>query len=258
MPDDESRAANRPPEPLRVPKLSELVLAQLRRDLSSSEVGEGATLPTEGELGERFGVSRSTIREAMRVLETEGLVLSRRGARHGARIQPPSARTAARHTGILLRRRGATIGDVYTARQAIEPFAARLLAQHADPGAVDALEAILDAERAAIGNTAAWGRASTAFHEALVERCGNHTLAIFGAQLHEIVEGQVAREMAAHMPTEAQIEGYRRADDTHARLVALVREGDANAAEALWRAHLEVARPWHTVTELLTVDELLG
>jgi GntR family transcriptional repressor for pyruvate dehydrogenase complex len=241
---------------VRVPKMAEFVLRELRRQIVTGELVEGSNLPTEGQLVERFGVSRTPIREAIRALEFEGLVDSRQGARNGALVQSPSTRIAGRHTGMLLRRRGASLADVYQARLAIEPFAARLLAESATAETIETLKALYETECGLVGDPVAWGRAAEAFHQGVIEHCGNHTLAVLSAQLHDIVAGQIATEMAEAdaSPNPAD---RGQADAAHARLITLVERRDGAKAEAFWRAHLEAAWPWHTVTETLSVDDLL-
>lgn len=239
-----------------VPKAAAAVLSELRRQIACGEIAEDGNLPTEGELVARFGVSRTPIREAIRVLEMEGLILSSQGARGGARVQPPSARIAARHTGLLLRRRQASLADVYQARLAIEPFAARLLAERVKPDTIARLRAALAAERALVEEPRAWGRAAADFHKAVVELCGNQTLAVLAAQLDDIVASQTDVEMAESGGA-PHLEERRRADDAHARLAALVERRESAKAEAFWRAHLEAAWPAHRVTEALSVDDLL-
>lgn len=71
---------------LREPKMAERVAAVLRRMMVRGEIAEGAMLPPESELTSRFGVSRPTLREALRVLESESLIKVERGVRGGARV----------------------------------------------------------------------------------------------------------------------------------------------------------------------------
>src|SRR5215211_4889016 len=140
--------------PVRVPKTAELVATHLRRQIIRGELQEGDALPPESELMERFGVSRPTLREAFRVLESEALISVRRGARGGARVHTPNGDVAARYAGLVLQFRGATLADVYAARSAIELPAVRRLAQHHDAAAIRMLEDNLAAARAHIDDPA--------------------------------------------------------------------------------------------------------
>ena len=241
------------PEPPR--KAAEAVLLELRRQIACGEIAENGNLPTEGELVARFGVSRTPVREAIRVLEMEGLVRSNQGARRGARVQPPSARIAARHTGLLLRRRNTSLADVYEARLAIEPYAARLLAQTATAETLATLKELLAVARGCVADAVAWSRAAADFHAAVVNLCGNQTLGVLGSQLDDITAGQSAVEMAesgaAHEAERVQ------ADDAHERFLKMVEQHDGAKAESFWRAHLQAAWPSYRVTESLSVDDLL-
>src|SRR3954452_7008063 len=113
---------------VRVPKMAELVAQQLRRQIIRGELSEGEALPSEAVLMTRFGVSRPTLREAFRVLESEALINVRRGAHGGARVQIPNGDVAARYAGLVLEFRGPTLEDVYEARSIMEPPCARKLA----------------------------------------------------------------------------------------------------------------------------------
>jgi DNA-binding FadR family transcriptional regulator len=98
--------------------MAELVAQQLRRQIIRGELPEGAALPSEAALMTRFGVSRPTLREAFRVLESEGLINVRRGAHGGARVQVPSGEAAARYAGLVLEFRGGeTAGRLRGARR---------------------------------------------------------------------------------------------------------------------------------------------
>src|SRR5690349_23747122 len=105
---------------VRSPKTAELVAGTLRRMVVDGQLKEGDFLPNEAELMTHFGVSRPTLREAVRVLESERLVEVRRGSRTGARVRVPGPEIVARPAGLLLELSGATIADVMTARSGIE------------------------------------------------------------------------------------------------------------------------------------------
>ena len=120
---------------IRSPKTAELVAGTLRRMVVDGQLKEGDFLPNEAELMAHFGVSRPTLREAVRVLESERLVEVRRGSRTGARVRVPGPEIVARPAGLLLELSGATIADVLVARSGVEPIAVRVLAESGDPRA---------------------------------------------------------------------------------------------------------------------------
>ncbi len=93
---------------LREPKMADRVATVLRRMFIRGEITEGTMLPPESELMERFGVSRPTLREAFRVLESESLIEVHRGVRGGARVTRPRRETLARYAGLILEYEGVT------------------------------------------------------------------------------------------------------------------------------------------------------
>src|SRR4030095_16201164 len=130
--------------PVRVPKTAELVASQLRRQIVRGDLKEGDALPPESALMEQFGVSRPTLREAFRVLESEALISVRRGARGGARVHTPNGDVAARYAGLVLQFRGATLADVYEARRTIELAAVSKLARGVSEAKLKPLQRNLD------------------------------------------------------------------------------------------------------------------
>src|SRR3954468_8844232 len=103
---------------MRAAKTGEMIAAYLRGRIVRGELAEGDNLPSEVELMAQFAVSRPTLREAFRILETEQLIVLRRGSR-GARILAPDVAVAARYVGLLLQVSGTTLADVYAARSVL-------------------------------------------------------------------------------------------------------------------------------------------
>ena len=229
--------------PVRVPKTAELVANRLRRQIVKGQLKEGESLPPEAELVTLFGVSRPTLREAFRILESEALISVTRGSRGGARVHLPDLRTAARRAGLLLQVRGVTLADVQEARTILEPPCARLLAQRRDREAMRRLRALIDEERDHIEDHHVFAELSTRFHELVVELGGNQTLSLLVSLLHDIVEipAEVSLERSAEASSESSAIRRRRAIRSHEKLVGLVEAGEGERAERHWRNHLDVA-----------------
>jgi DNA-binding FadR family transcriptional regulator len=216
---------------VRVPKTAELVAGHIRRQIILGRLREDDALPPENALMEEFSISRPTLREAFRILESEGLITVRRGARGGARVQEPSSDVAARYAGLVLQHRGTTLADVLDARVIVEAPAARMLAERRNRKSVaNRLQALLDTNEAAEA-----GR----FHEfnaLVVELTENQTLILLTAMLEHISH---AAAISYDAPTEEEEARMKRsAHRTRQRLVDHVRAGEADEAEHLWRAHL--------------------
>ena len=249
---------------VRAPKTAELVAAQLRRRIARGELAEDDALPGETQLMQQFGVSRPTLREAFRILESESLLEIRRGARGGPRVRMPDPSTAARHAALLLEVSGATLGDVHQARLAIEPAAARMVAEQHSPEVIAVLRQVHAEELRATNNVAIRAAASARFHATLVELCGNKTLAILIGMLGAIIDNQNARFIAS---LSREWQGYRGAYlhvivEGHERLLPLLEAGDGPAAEQHWRRHLhdasEAVRSLLGDIDTLPVLELLS
>jgi GntR family transcriptional regulator, transcriptional repressor for pyruvate dehydrogenase complex len=227
---------------LRPVKTGEMIAGYLRARIVRGELAAGDSLPAEVELMRQFEVSRPTLREAFRILETESLIELRRGAR-GARITAPSVAVAGRYVGLLMQTLGTTVSDVYEARSLLEPVAAGLLAQRrtaqdlADLSAcADELENLLPP-----GDVAAWTRSSQWFHDLLVQRAGNKTLAVQYQVLREVIDTHLLLASSRPAIAAAPAAAFGRVIRSYRKLVTLVEAGDARAAEAHWRAHMDVA-----------------
>jgi DNA-binding FadR family transcriptional regulator len=221
---------------MRVPKVAELVANDLRRKIIRGQLPVGDTLPNEPTLLELYHVSRPTLREALRILESEGLVSIKRGAQ-GGQVHVPDVSVAARHVALQMQVRGTTIEDLFAARRVIEPGAVRMLAESASSTVVAALREQLDAERPLLDKPNAYATAATRFHEMLVELTGNNTLTI----MSELVLAIVDRH---HHETFARASGLEReytqeASEHHAHVVDLIEQREAEEAESFWRFHVE-------------------
>lgn len=222
---------------VRSPKTSELVALTLRKMIVDGQLKEGDFLPHEAELMAHFQVSRPTLREAVRVLESERLVEVRRGSRTGARVRVPGAEIIARPAGLLLELSGATVADVMTARTAIEPAAAKLLAENGNRAAPVELRQLIEGLPAArkAGRLAS---ASATLHRRMIELSGNATLAMIAGMLHEISERPTAAATAGVRNAVGKVQ-FDRMMRSWEHLVDLIDEGDGAEAEAHWRRHME-------------------
>jgi DNA-binding FadR family transcriptional regulator len=232
---------NRSPDRFRVPKASELVAGDLRRQIVRRELSEGAALAPEAELMQHFGVSRPTLREAFRVLESERFISVRRGAGGGARVHLPDIGVAAQYAGLLLQVRGTTLADVHAARMVVEPPMTRLLAKKQPQPEIEELRAVLAAEAAALNkDPVAMAAQFARFHQLIVRGAGNLTLGLLAGMLARIVEKHMVVEVANKRGRTDLESDNRRGFRAHTKLLQLVEAGDAEGAEAFWRRHMEI------------------
>jgi DNA-binding FadR family transcriptional regulator len=237
---------------IRVPKTAELVAAELRRKIVRGELAEGDALPSEAALMADFAVSRPTLREAFRVLESESLISIRRGARGGARVQVPNGNVAASYAGLVLEYRGTTLQDVYDARTLIEAPCAALLAERRTEQDLARLRvAVAQAERL-MDDPQAFIRAHMEFHALMVELAGNQTLTVLNGMVRHIIElanwSHVDLDAGSPQNVRANKRGFR----AHVRLVELVAARQSAEAEALWRVHLQEAENYLLLNKSMT------
>jgi GntR family transcriptional repressor for pyruvate dehydrogenase complex len=219
--------------PMRYPKASQIVAEKLRERIVRGTLKEGDVLPPEHELIAEFQVSRPTLREAIRILETEGLLTTSRGGKRGALVHYPGIEQVARTAALMLHVRGARISDVFQVFRMIEPAAARALAERAPLPDLSSLDRCVDAMEAAVGSPRETAQLLQRFSELLLELSGNPVLGFMGQALASIVErqlesiplttGQLPRSVASNMGSAAR--GLR-------EVLTLIRKGDGDAAEA--------------------------
>jgi DNA-binding FadR family transcriptional regulator len=223
---------NRPD--LGVPKIADLVAGHIRRQIVLGELREGDALPSETALMEQFSISRPTLREAFRVLESQDLITVRRGSRGGARVQVPTHDSVARYAGLILQFRQATLADIFVARVEVEAPVARMLAERSDRKFIaQQLEEAL--EKPGI----AYAPAFHEFNSLMVSLTGNETLVLFTGML-EYISARAALSYAS-VPHQDDEKLSRKAQRSRAKVIDRIREGDGAGAEAIWRVHLSEA-----------------
>ena len=213
---------------------------ELRRLIVSGELSEGDSLGHELDLIERFGVSRPSLREALRILEAEGLISVVRGMLGGVVVHEPDGRMTARTAALVLQARNVSLADVHEARSLLEPTAVRVVASlRSRRAAVSELRQLIDEQLRVMMDPEAFGRANARFHERLVALAGNQTLSIVAEMLNEIVARAVT-VVSKTGPARSSMATRRRGIRSQERLVSLIEAGKASEAEAHWRAHMTV------------------
>jgi GntR family transcriptional repressor for pyruvate dehydrogenase complex len=230
---------------LHMPRVAEAVAAQLRKRIIEGDLVDGAELPVEAQLLTEIPVSRPSLREAIRILETEGLLKVRRGKRGGIVITGPSAQTAAFHMGLLLHSRSTAMTDLAAARKLLEPLCAEQAAgreDHEEAGA--SLRQFAERGVAVVDDGFAFTNEAVAFHEALVDAAGNETLRVIAGML-ETVWG-VQEKGWARQATEEQkypvVRLRKAALQAHRAISDAIAKGDAYRAARLTREHLEASQ----------------
>jgi DNA-binding FadR family transcriptional regulator len=226
---------------MRQPRLAELVADALRRQILDGSLADGSLLPKQDELLDEFGVSPPSLREALRILETEGLITVRRGSVGGAVVHAPHSDSVAYMFGLVLQSRETSLEDVAAAIRQVEPDCAALCALREDreQTVVPLLAAVCDETEAAIDDAKDFTRLGRAFHEDLARLCGNDTMALVAGALETMWSVHERRwalqaEISGEFPEQSvRLTGV----EAHRRILAAIAAGDPARAEVLVRKH---------------------
>jgi DNA-binding FadR family transcriptional regulator len=221
--------------------MAELVADRIRAQLARGEFKPGDSLPSETELMRRFGVARPTMREAIRILESESLIMTRRGAQKGPRVQPADASLLARRVGLHLQRSGATWRDLYEAHAVIEPGAVALAARRRTRADLAALRDLIEQARS-LGDVADFGPIAAEFHVALIRASRNKTLIMFGEMLQSLMRDLYRARIARLRPIGEKLKADSLALYEH--VLERIEARDATGASQVWgeeRSALEAA-----------------
>jgi DNA-binding FadR family transcriptional regulator len=236
-------AALKPGPKVRIHKRWHLVADALRTRIGNGDLGPGDGLPSESELLRQFGVSRPTLREALRVVESEGLIELGRGARSGAKVLGPSIEAAARYGEMYLAAQKTPLGAVHQVRTMLEPAWVELLATRPRPELVAALRDCVAAERAALAanDLVKAVSALNEFHRRMVEFSENRALSLFAGILEGIPNNVYQDFLQGANPAMRRAFGRRTAQsvEAHAKLVQLIVAAKPAKARAFWRSYNE-------------------
>lgn len=171
---------------LRRDLLSEQLADQIQQLIASQSLHPGDRLPSERQLAERLGVSRSVIREAMGVLKARGLLEARPG--DGTYIQSPTSTEASAHLGLLLSSQQVSdrCRDLNEVRGTLEVEMAALAAERAGPGDIAAMEAALAEMERDTQDVDQFTRCDMAFHSALSAATHNEVFRVLTTLIDDL------------------------------------------------------------------------
>jgi GntR family transcriptional repressor for pyruvate dehydrogenase complex len=214
-----------------VPKASDVLAAKLRELILSNGLAEGTPLPTERELVAQSGLSRTSVREALRVLETEGLILTRAGRNGGSQVRRPGRESISRSFELFVRSHGVRFEALLEAREAIEPAAARLAAIHRTDGDLAEMTRI-HAALEQVSDVTEHVRLNLQWHRAIMRASRNELLNAFFDAIADSV--QAATESRSLNSADVRREVVR----AHGRVLAAIASRDADAAFRRMQRHV--------------------
>lgn len=219
----------------RNPKASELIARGLANHIIDSNLAEGSMLPTEREMVETLGVGRTTLREALRLLETRGVLRIRPGPRGGPVVRRPRPADLGAALTLILQFEGASLADVMDARETLEPTIARLAASRVTDEQLAELAKYVRPGSASEDDPDAFLHENERFHSLVAEASRSVVLQVFSDSLKSIADGAFAGVKYSPIRRRAVL-------DAHARVLRALQARDGAEAELAMRAHLEEAR----------------
>lgn len=217
-----------------VPKAADVLAGILREKILEGQLAEGTDLPNERDLGLQSGLSRASVREALRILEGEGLIATRTGRNGGSSVLRPSSATIERSVGIFIRGQKIRFEAVLETRAAIEPSSARYAAIHRTDADIEEMErchAKLIAASDA-GDVTGYVRANLDWHVQVVRASHNELLIAFISAVSQSV----------YVATD--VEGFNSADvrnaviRAHQQVMDAIKAQDGDAAARRMARHV--------------------
>lgn len=219
-----------------MPKASDVLAGHLRQQILEGKLPEGSALPVERVLASSVGLGRGTVRDALRVLEIEGLVVTRPGRAGGSFVRRPDASTFERSLNVLVNGRGVRFRSLLEAREELEPGAARLAALHRTDADLVMLEEAAAALADAEGDIPRFLRCNVDWH-----------LAVGAASHNEIMEA-IVNSLSRVVLRSTDIRDFnseKTMADTlraHDRILQAIRAGDAERAATAMSKHVHTYR----------------
>lgn len=215
--------------PIKTARASTDVIAQIREAIFSGRYQPGDRLPTEREMARQFGVSRVTVRDALRGLEAAGLVQVKVGGQGGPYVAHPDLSLLTESLGTHFHLQGTTFQELAEARLALETTATRLASERATEEDLKELEAAIHGPIRPPEGAAA---KSLDFHTALVRAAHNRALLIMFMATRALIQ-EAFDELHARQPDMAES-----ARKTHGELYEAIRAREADRAVSIMRDHL--------------------
>lgn len=205
---------------------------QLRESILQGEIPEGDVLPTERELVVQSGLSRGSVREALRMLAVEGSIQTRHGRNGGSVVTLPGNESIANSIDQFVRGRKLPLRMLQEAREALEPLLARLAAQRRTVDDLERLRSLHDELIGVVENFQEFLRVNTERHNAVAAASGNALLAAF---LYSICYGVAVSTTTEEYDT---MDTRQAVIHIHAMVNEAIASRDPEDAERRMRQHI--------------------
>ncbi|MGH7264728.1 MAG: FadR/GntR family transcriptional regulator [Candidatus Rokuibacteriota bacterium] len=218
-----------PVEPVKSTRIYAEIVRQIKGLIADGQLKSGDRLPPERDLAERFRVSRTSVREALRALESTGLVAIRAG--EGAFVREVSVESLIEPLALVILNQREAIAELYEARRLLEPPIAGLAARRASPEEVHELARILTAQAGEVAAGRTGLAQDAAFHATLAHSTHNRAITRIVTTLMDLLTQ--SREESLRTPGRPE-----RSHQDHRRILSAIEGRDALAAERAMLDHV--------------------
>ncbi len=218
--------------PISVPKASDILADQLRDLILSGAIQPGQFLPPERDLVTSSGLSRSSVRDALRVLEVEGLIVTRPGRSGGSIVQLPGRETIARPMELFVKSHELRLESLLECRLAVEPFLASRAALNRTEAELEEIREIHRGFVATTNNVAEYKRLNLEWHLAIARASHNELL----MTLMEAISQPILEAAGYHQVTTDAIRAD--AKKAHSAILEAIEDGNADLAHSRMAKHL--------------------
>jgi DNA-binding FadR family transcriptional regulator len=218
-------------EPVKSVRISDEILRQLRGAVFAGKFRAGDRLPNERHLAEQFAASRTSVREALRALEQEGMISVKKGAGGGAFVSHIDHQLVARPFQTLLQLGKVSMAHITEVRLIFEPEAARLAAERASPEDLAELEAVIEKMRLVVEEGEPPASHDLRFHKLVARAAKNPILEMLAESMLEVAS-QVISDLRP------SIDVLRHVLDRHRQVFEAIRDRDGERAYALMSEHI--------------------
>lgn len=210
--------------------LSERIAEKLLTLIREKKLRPGDRLPPERDLALQMGVSRPSLREALRALSIMKIIENRQGS--GTYVTSLEPGTLIEHLDFIIALNDKSFLDLFQARKILEVGIASLAAQFITPAQLDALDAIHDRSTASLNDAEVFLKADLELHQVIADAARNQLLALFMKSINDL-------NIASRRRTGESAEVRRMTQKDHHAIIAALKSHDPQAAAQAMRAHLD-------------------
>jgi GntR family transcriptional repressor for pyruvate dehydrogenase complex len=216
-------------EPIKSTRIYEEIVRQVKQLIADGKLKSGDQLPPERDLAEKFMVSRTSVREALRALQSRGLVEIRAG--EGAFVRDVSVETLIEPLALVILPHREAVGELFEARRVLEPAIAALAARRATRDELAEMDRILEDQAKEVAQGRTGFVQDAALHAAIANSAHNRAITRIVSALIDLLSQ--SREESLHAPGRPT-----RSHEDHRRILEAIKAGDEAGAHHAMLDHL--------------------